>query len=234
MKTKATLGAAVLALVFGSGLAWAQGAPPPSGPADGPGPQVMVRSARVWQGGGPDGPMAMRPGGRGGWEGRGREGRGRDGRGFGRGGGYLHNPMIRQQLGVTADQTQKIEQQETETRKSEIRGRADLEIKRIELNQLLAADSPDRSAIDAKLQEVSTAQMALEKTGIDNRLAIQAILTPAQRKQLKDMRENGFRPPDGGQPGTRAQRGGRGPGGRGGAPPSGQQGQTPPAPPTNQ
>lgn len=227
-KVGAKLGAAVLAVVFGTGLAWAQGASQPPGPPDWPGPRVAVRSAAGWRNGGADGPRAMRPGGRGGWGGR-----ERGGRGFG-GEGLLHNPMIRQRLGITADQTGKIEQQETETRKTEIRGRADLEIRRIELDQLLRADNPDRSAIDAKLQEVGAAQMALEKARIDNRLAIEAILTPAQRKQLKDARENGFGPSAEARPGARGQREGRGPGARGGTSPSGQQGQAPPPPPPNQ
>jgi len=94
-------------------------------------------------------------------------------RGPGRGAGefglsrVLNDPAIREQLGVTAEQVAKIRQQESDFRKAEIRNRADLEVKRIDLNDLLAADKPDRAAIDSKLQEISTAQLAVEKSRID-------------------------------------------------------------------
>ena len=144
--------------------------------------------------------------------------------------GFLNNPAMRQRLGITADQTAKIHQQELEFQKSQIRDRADLQVKRIELNELLAVDNPDRTAINAKLQEVSAAQMASEKAAIDNRLALRDVLTPAQRQQLQQVRTNGFQQGSGSAPTPprAAGRGGRGPATRGTAPPPAQPGQTPP------
>jgi Spy/CpxP family protein refolding chaperone len=135
---------------------------------------------------------------------------------------------MRQRLGITADQTAKIHQQELDAQKAQIRNSADLQVKRLELNELLAADNPDRAAIDAKLQEVSAAQMASEKAGIDNRLALRDILTPAQRQQLKTLRTAG--PQAGGTAQTTPRaggRGGRGTAGRGTTPPPAPQGQAP-------
>jgi Spy/CpxP family protein refolding chaperone len=157
---------------------------------------------------------------------------GMGGRGMGREfgqAGFLNNPAIRQRLGITADQTAKIRQQNSDFQKTTIRNRADLQVKRIELNDLLAADNPDRTAIEAKLSEVSAAQMAREKAAIDNRLAIRDILTPAQRQQLQQLRTNGFQPAGGGPPqnGPRGAQGPRTGGRRGGPPPA--QGQAPPS-----
>src|ERR1039457_1786288 len=109
----------------------------------------------------------MRPG-----EQRGQGGRmGMRGRGMGPGefglGRLLNDPNLRQQLGVTADQAAKIRQQESDFRKAEIRNTADLQIKRMDLNDLLSADKPERVAIDSKLQEIGAAQIALEKSAID-------------------------------------------------------------------
>jgi len=156
-----------------------------------------------------------------------------DMRGPGRGPGefglsrVLNDPAIREKLGVTTEQVAKIRQQESDFRKAEIRNRADLEVKRIDLNDLLAADKPDRAAIDSKLQEISTAQLTLEKSRIDYRLNMRDALTPAQRQKLRDLmnerrqRDDGFR--------TRGPQGA----GRGGqhrpAPPSNPQGQMPPS-----
>ena len=62
----------------------------------------------------------------------GMRGRGMGRREFGLG-RLLNDPNIRQQLGVTADQAAKIRQQESDFRKTEIRNRADLQIKRMDL-----------------------------------------------------------------------------------------------------
>jgi Spy/CpxP family protein refolding chaperone len=229
--------------------------PPPGqqgqmqGPPGGPGGRSFMR-----QGEGPMGPGGhMGPRGFGGGQmgGRSFDGGGRMGRQFGQrgrmgmrggrmgrrafgGGGFLNNPAMRQRLGITSDQATKIHQQDLDFQKSQIRNRADFDVKRIELNELLAADNPDRSAINAKLQEVSAAQMASEKAGIDNRLALRDVLTPAQRTQLQQLRTNG--PQANGAAQTTPRAGGRGGAGRGQRgtppPPSNPQGQ--PQPPTNQ
>jgi Spy/CpxP family protein refolding chaperone len=99
----------------------------------------------------------------------------------------LENPMLRQQLGVSADQAAKIRQQETDFEKIEIRNRADLQVKRLELNQLISADKPDRAAIDSKVAEVGAAQVAMEKATIDNRLNMRDALTPVQRQRLEQI-----------------------------------------------
>ncbi|HTZ99713.1 MAG TPA: periplasmic heavy metal sensor [Candidatus Aquilonibacter sp.] len=204
------------------------------------------------QGGGRDfamrGPMGpMRPGdgrdgfGRGGWGGtRGGVGRGRFGRDDGRRGmdgsdggrrGFgltraLHDPAVRQQAGITDEQFAKIRQQESDFRKTEIRDRADLQVKRIDLRDLLSADKPDRAAIDSKLQEISTAQLALQKSAVDYRLDMHDAITPAQRDKLRQALRDRWQqrggPGRGGPQGMarRGQRGGRGGAGNGAAPQS--------------
>lgn len=168
----------------------------------------------------PDGPGDDGGRGRGSWR-AGRDGDRDGGRGdWGRGGHrgmrggrdrdfmlarMVNNPEFRDKLGITADQAAKIRQQTTDFRKSEIRARADLEVKRLELRDLLAADNPDRSAIDQKLQEISSARLAQEKSAIDYRLAMRSALTPEQKQKLQQMRDQfrqrgrdgGRRGPDG-------------------------------------
>lgn len=102
-------------------------------------------------------------------------------------GRLLMDPGIRTQLGVSADQAAKIRQQESDFRKAEIRNNADLQIKRMDLNDLLSADKADRAAIDSKLQEIGTAQVAVEKSAIDYRLTMRDALTPAQRQKLQQI-----------------------------------------------
>lgn len=137
--------------------------------------------ARGSWGGGQDG-------GRGGWTHEGHRGmRGGHNRDFML--ARLVNSLeFREKLGITTDQATKIRQQTTDFRKAEIRGRADLEVKRIELRDLLAAENPDRSAIDQKLQEISAARLTSEKSAIDYHLAMRSALTPEQRQKLDQMR----------------------------------------------
>src|ERR1039458_6401036 len=97
----------------------------------------------------------------------------------------LDDPAIRQQIGITAEQAATIRQQESDFRKTEIRDRADLEVKRIDLKDLLEADKPDRAAIDSKLGEISAARLALEKSAIGYRLTMRDAISPTQREKLQ-------------------------------------------------
>jgi Spy/CpxP family protein refolding chaperone len=219
---------AVLALALSCSPILAQD-DPPGPPAeqqtnpDGFGPRGHMRSARPMEG-------------RGGWDGMRRpwrQGDRMDMGGWGRGARefglfrVLNDPDIREKVGVTTEQVAKIHQQESDFHKAEIRNRTDVEVKRIDLADLLAAETPDRAAIDSKLQEISGVQLALEKSRIDYRLTMRGALTSAQRQKLRDVmnerrqRGNGSRPrgPQG------AGRGGQ----RGPAPPPNPQSQAPPS-----
>jgi Spy/CpxP family protein refolding chaperone len=193
--------------------------PPPSqqGPYGGPRDGGMRRMGPM-EGGEPNfqgGAMGRH------WDHRERVGRIRPGPEFWGGSqGFLNSPAIRERLAITSGQVAKIHQQDLDFEKAAIRERAGLQVKRIELRELLDADNPDRSAIDAKLNEIGAAQMALEKSAIDNRLALREILTPVQRQQLQQLRENGFRPAGPPQPAPRGPRGNRPPARPGAAPPN--------------
>src|SRR5271155_5530418 len=144
---------------------------------------------------------------------------GRDGRrgrrhfGFAR---LLNDPAIRQQVGISDEQAATIRKQELDFRKTEIRGRADVEVKRLEMKDLLAADKPDRAAINAKLQEISAAQLSLQKTAIDYRLTQPDAITPAQRDKLRQLMRDRWQRDGHGRPGADGP-GRRGPRGQGSA-----------------
>jgi len=176
----------------------------------------------------PQGPDVMGPRGMRG-QGMGMRGRGMGDREFELG-RLLGDPSVRQQLGVSADQAAKIRQQESDIRKTEIRNRADLQIKRLDLNDLLSAEKPDRTAIDSKLQEIGAAQIALEKSAIDYRLNMREALTPVQRQRLEQMmaqRRQPMAPAPGSNPAPRGLQGGAR-GGRGTPPTPNPPGQPPP------
>jgi Spy/CpxP family protein refolding chaperone len=148
------------------------------------------------------GPMMMRMRGqmRGGWG---------PGRGMGMRMGMMHrwghpgpgfmllalvnNPEMRQRVGITAEQAASIRQKVTEFLKGQIRNRADIAIQRLNLRNLLAAENPNRTAIDAALQQISTLRLAGEKAAVNFRLDMRNALTPAQRQKLMQMRRQFMR-----------------------------------------
>jgi Spy/CpxP family protein refolding chaperone len=149
----------------------------------------------------PSGPAMHRPMPGGAWGERGERGPGRGhwGRGAGmamRGWGQrdlmlariVRDPALRQRLGITAEQTTKIQQETSAFRKTQIRSRADDAIKRVELMDLLSAEQPDRAAIDKKLEEIAAVRLAQAKAAVGFHLSMRDVLTPDQRQKLEQMR----------------------------------------------
>ncbi len=147
------------------------------------------------------GSFAGRGGGFGGGRGRGNFGGGR-GRGDfarGRGGfiGGLGRPATRSslvaralsradQIGLTAEQTDRINQAQRAQREASINRRAAGEIAELELRELLGADTPDITAVEAKLRELSEQYIAEQTEALRLNASVGEILTPDQLEDLQD------------------------------------------------
>lgn len=176
--------------------------PPPGADPQGPpawGQQRGPGAGPGWQRGGFGQGQGMGRG-RGGMRGRGMRGRGMRGRGLGR---LLKSPAMRERLGFTADQAAKIEAQESVFAKARIQNRTNLQLRRMELDELVNAEKTDRAAIDKKLREFQDAQTAAHKAMIEHRLAMREMITPEQREKMREMMQERWQ----GRPG----RGPRGP-----------------------
>ncbi len=105
---------------------------------------------------------------------------------------------------LTADQKQQVE----EIRKSflpEVAGvRQSLREKRLELSELLFAESPGMQAIEAKSLEISILQRELEKKVIDHILEEKDLLSPDQKKRFREVIRSEF---EGGGLGVHGERG---------------------------
>jgi Spy/CpxP family protein refolding chaperone len=128
--------------------------------------------------------------GRGAWEG----GRGHMGMRHERGGERVlrlaENPRMREYLGLTEDQAGRLHKIGVDAEKASVQTRADLELRHIELRELLRGDNPDHDAVMQKLDEVTALQGKMEKQRVETLLAARAVLTPDQTKKLKALREN--------------------------------------------
>ena len=150
-------------------------------------------------------------------------GGGGHGRGFG--GpmfGFLHNERMKAELGLTDEQAGKLRQIFTESRKAGIRTRADLQIRQMELHEIMMGDKADREAAMKKVQDISDLRAQLMRSHVESMLAAKTILTPEQQKKIHAMMAermsrhgDGFqgRPGMGRRPGEFGGPGGGGPGG---------------------
>ncbi len=126
---------------------------------------------------------------------------------------------------MSDEQVAKLHSIGTDAEKASIQNRADMQLRRIELRELMRADNPDQSAIMAKMDQINALQGKMEKARVQTMLSARGVLTADQLKKLKTMRENHGGP--GGPGGGRMMHGGPhrpgGPGGPGGAAPKPQE-----------
>jgi len=88
---------------------------------------------------------------------------------------------------LTEEQRVKIQELRLKHMKEILPLETDLQIKRLELENLWTADKLDAKAIIAKVKEINELQNKLELTRVNHRLEIAQILTPEQRRQMQDM-----------------------------------------------
>ena len=131
--------------------------------------------------------------GRAGGFGRQEMGWGHEGHGFGRGAGLLHLvdiPRVRAELNLTDEQVGRLHKLAVESEKSSIKTRADLQLRGIELRELLRAEKPERDAIMSKVQEISDLRGQMAKQHMETLLAAGDVLTPEQLKKVRSFMVN--------------------------------------------
>ena len=110
------------------------------------------------------------------------------GRGFGMGmGGWWKNSQIAQQLNLTDQQKQQLEQTFTQYRLQLIDLRASVEREETKLQPLMDADQFDKAKISSQLDSLIAARMKLEKTAAMMHVSMREILSPEQWKQLQSI-----------------------------------------------
>jgi Spy/CpxP family protein refolding chaperone len=125
---------------------------------------------------------------------------------------------MQQTAGLTDAQRDQLRQLQQADMKLAIRRRADLQIARMELDELFEAPTVDEKAVAAKARVVADLEAANFKAEVDRRIAVRRIVSAEQYQKMNMVRPpHGDHGPDGG-------RGPGGPGGPGFGPPPGGQG----------
>jgi Spy/CpxP family protein refolding chaperone len=96
-------------------------------------------------------------------------------------------------LGLDENQKEAVREIKSRVMKDAIRKRADLEVARIDLRDLLHKDTVDMNAAETALKKIASLQTDIRLSHIKALEEIKAKLTPEQRKKLKEMREKGPR-----------------------------------------
>jgi len=113
------------------------------------------------------------------------------GGGFGGGERLLRladNPRMRAYLNLTDDQVSRLHRIGVDAQKTAVQTRASLQLRSIEMRELLRADNPDQDAVLKKVDEVSALRAQMYRQNIQTLLAARNVLSPDQQKKLHSFR----------------------------------------------
>ena len=97
----------------------------------------------------------------------------------------LDNDRIKSALGLTDEQVGRLRHIMVETEKTSVKNRAEIEVRGIELRELLHAENSDRDAVMKKVQEISGLRGEMMQHHIAALLDAKAVLTPEQQKKVR-------------------------------------------------
>ncbi len=106
------------------------------------------------------------------------------------------------ELGLSDEQTAKIEELRTTHMKSMADQRASVTKAKIDLRSLMSADEPNKAAITSKMKEIADLRLRQETARVDHMFDVRTVLTPEQQKMFREHmgdrmrghRGRGFRP----------------------------------------
>jgi Spy/CpxP family protein refolding chaperone len=104
-----------------------------------------------------------------------------------------HAPPLKQgrmqfmeKMGLTEKQKADIAGLRADMEKSMVGIQAKIKLARIDMRTIVSSDTPDKSAIETKMKEVTDLQFQAKKVILDHLFAVYALLTPEQKKMFKD------------------------------------------------
>jgi Spy/CpxP family protein refolding chaperone len=101
------------------------------------------------------------------------------------------NPHVRQYLGLTDDQVARLHKIGVDSEMASVKIRSDMELRHIELRELMRADNPDQSAIISKLDEINGLRGKMDKQRVQTLFSARGVLTPDQIAKVKAFMEHG-------------------------------------------
>ena len=103
-----------------------------------------------------------------------------------------------EELGLTAEQQSKMKDMGLAAKKEQIRMKADMELAKLDLNQLLMADNPNENEVMKAIDNLGLLKTKMRKAEIKTKLAMQQILTKEQLAKWKEIKKECCEEEDGG------------------------------------
>ncbi len=97
----------------------------------------------------------------------------------------LDNVQFRSEVNLTDDQVTRLREIVTNTEKSNIQTRAQMQVDGIDLRQLLQADKPDPDAVMKKVQQISELRGQMMKNNVQALLEAKTVLSPGQQERVR-------------------------------------------------
>ena len=95
--------------------------------------------------------------------------------------------MMMRELGLSDAQRDKMADIRDRQQRKGIQARADIALAELDLRKLMRAENPDGRAIDAQIDRLAALRAGLHKARVAAMLERRAVLTPEQRKKLREM-----------------------------------------------
>ena len=117
----------------------------------------------------------------------------------GQGAGQMQGPrrdIVRQRermadkLNLTEDQKKELARLRIEMQRKNTPVESQIQLARLEIQQAMLADKPDRAKIEKSMKEISGLQLQIKLNGLDQMFAMKNVLTPEQQKIWKEERGN--------------------------------------------
>lgn len=108
--------------------------------------------------------------------------------GFGGGFGGDMIQKVQDDLNLTKEQRDKIKKIHSDLQKLNIPLKSQIDLKRIDLKELIDADNPNKDQIAAKVKEIESLKTQIKINRINARIDTRSLLTKEQRDKLDQMR----------------------------------------------
>ena len=95
-------------------------------------------------------------------------------------------------LNLTDQQKNDMAKLRIEMQKKNTPIQSQIRLARLEIQQLMLADSPDRAKIEKQMKEISDLELKVKLNALDHQFAVKKILTPEQQKIWKEKRGEMF------------------------------------------
>jgi len=100
----------------------------------------------------------------------------------------LQNPKVVKDLGLTQEQTAKLEQLRYDFQASSIKLREEMQLVKLDLKREMAAENPDKTKINKLVDHLSQVRARMAKARVNHLLDVRSILTTEQWNRLKELR----------------------------------------------